>query len=104
DLDRDLVSGVWNIPEPDAERCESVAFDEVEFALVPALAADQECFRLGYGAGYFDGLLAGRKAQPFCVTALPAAFIVERLPHEAHDIAVDLILNENGPVYSHRRT
>ena len=104
DLERDLVPGVWDIPEPHPERCESVNLGEVEFALVPALAADHEGFRLGYGAGYFDGLLAGRKAHPFCVTALPAAFIVERLPHEAHDVAVDLVLNENGPVYSNRRT
>ena len=100
DLDRDLVPGVWDIPEPDPKRCEGVDFASVDFALVPALAADLEGFRLGYGAGYFDGLLAGRNAQPFCVTALPAAFIVERLPRQAHDIAVDLVLNETGPINS----
>jgi 5,10-methenyltetrahydrofolate synthetase len=100
DLQRDLIPGVWNIPEPDPARCEAVTLDEVEFALVPALAADREGFRLGYGAGYFDGLLTGRKALPFCVTALPAAFIVERLPQEAHDVPVDLVLDERGAVYT----
>jgi 5,10-methenyltetrahydrofolate synthetase len=100
DLQRDLIPGVWNIPEPDPARCEAVTLDDVDFALVPALAADREGFRLGYGAGYFDGLLAGRKASPFCATALPAAFIVERLPHEAHDIPVDLVLDERGAVYT----
>ena len=99
DLERDLVPGVWNIPEPDPEKCEAVSLDAVDFALVPALAADREGFRLGYGAGYFDGLLTGRKARPFCVTALPAAFIVERLPSEAHDVGVDLVLDERGPVF-----
>jgi 5,10-methenyltetrahydrofolate synthetase len=100
DLQRDLIPGVWNIPEPDPVRCEAVTLDEVEFALVPALAADREGFRLGYGAGYFDGLLTGRKALPFCVTALPAAFIVERLPQERHDVPVDLVLDERGAVYT----
>jgi 5,10-methenyltetrahydrofolate synthetase len=100
DLQRDLIPGVWNIPEPDPVRCEAVTLDEVEFALVPALAADREGFRLGYGAGYFDGLLTGRKALPFCVTALPAAFIVERLPQEPHDVPVDLVLDERGAVYT----
>ena len=99
DLQRDLTPGVWNIPEPDPARCEAVTLDDVDFALVPALCADREGFRLGYGAGYFDGLLAGRKALPFCVTALPAAFIVERLPHEAHDVPVDLVIDERGAVY-----
>ncbi len=100
DLDRDLVPGVWNIPEPDSQRCEPVDFRAVDFALVPALAADGACFRLGYGAGYFDKLLAARGARPFCVTALPAAFVVENLPHGAHDAPVDSVLVESGPMVS----
>ena len=94
DVERDLVPGVWNIPEPDPSRCRKVAFAEVDFALVPALAADRGGYRLGYGAGYFDRLLAGRGERPFCVTALPSAFIVERLPREPHDAPVDLVLDE----------
>jgi len=91
---RDLVPGVWDIPEPDPERCRKVALSEVDFALVPALAIDRRRYRLGYGAGFFDGLLAGRGPRPFCVTALPSAFHVERLPAEAHDVPVDLVLSE----------
>ena len=98
DLDRQLVPGVWNIPEPDPARCPGVDISSVDFALVPALAVDAARYRLGYGAGYFDKLLAGRGARPFCVTALPAEFVVASLPHEAHDVAVDLVVDERGPV------
>ena len=98
DLDRQLVPGIWDIPEPDPARCAEVGLAAVDFALVPALAVDRERYRLGYGAGYFDKLLAGRGARPFCVTALPAAFVVDSLPHEAHDVAVDLVVDECGPV------
>jgi len=66
----------------------------VDFALVPALAVDRDNYRLGYGAGFFDGLLGSRKVKPYCVTALPSPFIVERLPLEPHDIPVDLVLGE----------
>lgn len=97
DLERQLVPGIWDIPEPDPARCPRLAFADVDFALVPALAADAEGFRLGYGAGYFDRLLAGRGASPFCVTALPAEFVLASLPHEPHDVAVDLVLDEDGP-------
>ena len=86
DLDRHLVPGVWDIPEPDPARCPVVDF------------ARGACYRLGYCAGYFDKLLEGRGPRPFCVTALPSAFVVESLPHEDHDIPVDLVLNERGPV------
>ena len=98
DLDRQLVAGVWDIPEPDPARCPAVDLASVDFALVPALAVDGARYRLGYGAGYFDKLLAGRRSRPFCVTALPAAFVVGSLPHEPHDVAVDLVLSERGPV------
>jgi 5,10-methenyltetrahydrofolate synthetase len=98
DLDRQLVPGVWDIPEPDPARCPEVDLASVDFALVPALAVDGARYRLGYGAGYFDQLLAGRGARPFCVTALPASFVVDVLPHEAHDVAVDLVVDERGPV------
>lgn len=96
DPGRDLVPGVWDIPEPDPGRCRRVSLAEVDFALVPALAIDRRRYRLGYGAGFFDGLLAGRGAKPFCVTALPAAFHVARLPAEAHDVPVDLVISENS--------
>jgi len=92
DMNRDLVAGVWDIPEPDPARCREVDLASVDFALVPALAVDRDNYRLGYGAGYFDGLLGSRKVKPYCVTALPSPCIVERLPHEAHDIPVDLVL------------
>ena len=94
DFERDLVPGVWNIPEPDPARCRRLDFADVDFALVPALAVDREGYRLGYGAGYFDRLLTGRRARPFCVTALPAQFILERVPREAHDIPVDLVVDD----------
>jgi len=94
DMNRDLVAGVWDIPEPNPARCREVDLASVDFALVPALAVDRDNYRLGYGAGFFDGLLGSRKVKPYCVTALPSPFIVERLPHEPHDIPVDLVLGE----------
>jgi 5-formyltetrahydrofolate cyclo-ligase len=96
DPDVDLVPGVWDIPEPDPGRCPRVTLAEVDFALVPALAADRDGYRLGYGAGYFDRLLAGRGERPFCVIGLPSEFVVDSLPREPHDVAVDLVLGEAG--------
>ena len=49
DLDRHLLPGVWDIPEPYPARCPVVDFARVDFALVPALAVDGACYRLGTG-------------------------------------------------------
>jgi 5,10-methenyltetrahydrofolate synthetase len=96
DLDHDLLPGIWNIPEPNPARCERVEITGVDFAVVPALCVDYDGYRIGYGAGYFDRLLTPRTAATFCAVALPAAFVVERLPHEAHDQVLDLIVDERG--------
>ena len=98
DLDRHLIAGVWDIPEPDPARCPATELSHVDFAVVPALAVDRGGYRLGYGAGYFDRLLEGRKSRPYCVSALPAAFVVESVPREAHDMPVDLVVVERGPI------
>jgi 5,10-methenyltetrahydrofolate synthetase len=92
DFTLDLVPGVWDIPEPDPARCRKVEITAVDFALVPALAVDRENYRLGYGAGFFDGLLGSHKVRPYCVTALPGVFMVASLPHEPHDIPMDLVV------------
>jgi 5-formyltetrahydrofolate cyclo-ligase len=96
DLDHDLLPGIWNIPEPDPARCVRVEIVDVDFAAVPALCVDYDGYRIGYGAGYFDRLLAPRTAKTFCAAAVPAAFVVESLPHEAHDQVLDLIVDERG--------
>jgi 5,10-methenyltetrahydrofolate synthetase len=94
DLGADLVPGVWGIEEPDPQRCRAVALSEVDFALVPALSCDREGVRLGYGAGYFDRLLAGAGTRTFRVVALPEALVRERVPCEPHDVPVDALLTE----------
>ena len=94
DLGAELVPGVWGIEEPVPAWCDRIALDSVQFALVPAVACDREGYRIGYGAGYFDRLLAGSGPNLFRVVALPAALVVERLPHEVHDVPVDAVLTD----------
>ena len=94
DLSEDLVPGVWGIEEPDPSRCEKVALADVGFVLVPALMADRDGYRLGYGAGYFDRLLAGAAPDQFRVVALRAPLVIERLPREAHDVPVDAVMTD----------
>lgn len=96
DLERDLIPGIWNIPEPDPARCPRVDIGDVDFALVPALVIGEDGYRVGYGAGYFDRLLGGRTSSTYCVTALPSMFVVDAIPHEEHDQPIDLIVDEHG--------
>ena len=94
DLGADLLPGVWGIEEPDPARCPQVPLSQVDFALVPALSCSEGGVRLGYGAGYFDRLLAGAGTRTFAVVALPEALVRTAVPSEAHDVPVDALLTE----------
>ena len=95
DLDADLIPGTWGIMEPNPERCEKISIDEVDFVLVPGIAFDKDCNRLGYGGGYYDRLLDD--LGPFATFVAPAfaVQIVDRVPVEAHDIALDVVVTED---------
>jgi 5-formyltetrahydrofolate cyclo-ligase len=71
-----------------------------DLAIVPLLAFDRRGYRLGYGKGYYDRLLA---ASP--VTTIGVGFAaqeVDALPDELHDIALDWIITEREEIQTRR--
>ena len=88
----DLMSGRWNIPEPDPEKSELIDHSQIEFVIVPGIAFSEQGFRLGYGGGYYDSLIS--KLPESSVTAAPVfpIQVVPEVPREAHDLKVDLLI------------
>jgi 5-formyltetrahydrofolate cyclo-ligase len=76
--------------EPEGE--EEIDPSSLSLALVPGLAFDTSCFRLGYGKGYYDRLLPLLDKK---IPALGVGFpcqMVDYLPREAHDFPINKIL------------
>jgi 5-formyltetrahydrofolate cyclo-ligase len=69
-----------------------------EMLLVPLLAFDRGCFRLGYGGGYYDRTLESLRinAQVKAVGLAFAAQEVGVVPRDGHDQRLDAIVTENG--------
>lgn len=82
------------IAEPEGERLGTETLASVDFVIVPALAVDESGNRLGRGAGYYDRALAGVTA-PVCAL-LFAGEIADVLPHEQHDIAMNMVITPTG--------
>lgn len=95
----ELVSGVWGIREPHVD-APTVSLDEIDFVLMPGVAFDRAGARLGYGAGYYDRLLANgaRKAQR--VTAAFDVQLVETVPTDERDQRLDIIITENQIIHA----
>jgi 5-formyltetrahydrofolate cyclo-ligase len=93
-LATDLRPGVWGIAEPDPARCPPVAVETVEFVLVPGVVFDVEGGRIGYGAGYYDRLLAGCAPGTLLIAAAFELQVVDSVPMAEHDRRVDRVVTE----------
>jgi len=89
-----LTRSALGVPEPDGPRLGADAIVGAGLVIVPALAIDQAGWRLGRGAGYFDRALAHARG-PICALVY-ADELLPTLPHEAHDVPVDLVVTEAG--------
>jgi 5-formyltetrahydrofolate cyclo-ligase len=67
----------------------------LQLALVPGLCFDLQGQRLGYGAGYFDRLLA-RCNNVTTIGVTCQALLIQHVPHEATDIAMDYLATEQA--------
>jgi 5-formyltetrahydrofolate cyclo-ligase len=86
-----MEAGAYGILEPSAGW--PVAHPKI--LLVPLLAFDAHGHRLGYGGGFYDRTIEALKPDRTIGVAF-AGQEVEALPHEAHDIALDCVITENG--------
>ena len=89
-----LAAGRFGTAEPPPESPER----EPDLLFVPLAAFDRRGFRLGYGAGYYDGALE-RLRRSKSVLAVGVAFAaqeVARVPTEPHDQRLDALVTEHG--------
>lgn len=84
-----LERGVWNIPFP-AKGAEVTP----DIVIAPVVGFDAQCYRLGYGGGFFDRTLA---AMPRLPRRIGVGYSFQRLeiflPHR-HDIPVEAVVTE----------
>jgi 5-formyltetrahydrofolate cyclo-ligase len=90
----DLQAGRWGLLQPDSPDL----FDEVseiDLVLVPGLLFDRHGYRVGQGCGFYDRFLSELK-ETITVGLTYDGSVVDRIPMEAHDIPVDLIITPSG--------
>ena len=66
--------------------------------LVPIVGIDREGYRLGQAGGYYDATLSAMKyrLQAKTIGVGFSCQLVDRLPHEAHDVPLDGFVSERG--------
>ena len=91
-----LAFGLRQPPRGTPELAETEIDSNLDAALVLGLAFDRRGFRLGYGSGYFDRFLAGRRFP--AIGLAYDAQLVDELPAEPHDVPMSVVVTESGVV------
>ena len=88
----DLEEGRFGILEP-KDTCRPVQICDNMFCVVPALACNENGFRIGYGCGYYDRWLSRNNvvSAVLCYRENIIGFTPE-----VHDVAVNYIITEGG--------
>lgn len=91
-----LITGKFNIPEPQGIKFEIPSNPDDSICIVPALAIDMNGHRIGYGGGYYDRFLAIYNG-----TSIGIAYddlIIDNIIVEPFDIPVDIIITERRTI------
>ncbi len=101
DPQTDLAPGRWGIPEP-RDDLPVVGPERLDVVVVPGVAFSVGGERCGYGGGFYDAFL--RRLTPG-TPRLALAFevqVVDDLPVEPHDVAIDAIVTETRVIRAYR--
>ena len=89
----DLVDGFWGIREPHPDT-PTVTIEHIDMVLMPGLAFDRGGRRLGYGAGYYDRLLA-TTTRPVRVVATFDCQVIDAVPTGPADQPFHILVTES---------
>lgn len=88
----ELKAGAYRIPAPPVSDDRLLVPDENTLVIVPMLAYDAECYRLGAGGGYYDRFLAANPVQTLGICYADCR--LAQLPHDDYDIKLSCCVTE----------
>lgn len=99
--DHALTTGAFGIREPlhNASYDTSVASTGIDLIIVPGIAFDRRCNRLGRGKEYYDRFLP---SLPAATPRLGVCFsfqLLDNLPAESFDIPMDGVITDEEVIY-----
>ncbi|MEJ6952059.1 5-formyltetrahydrofolate cyclo-ligase [Natronospora cellulosivora (SeqCode)] len=96
-LKTDIKSGMWGIKEPLSR--DNIPLSKIDIVVVPGLLFSRNGYRIGYGGGYYDKLLAKKDNNTISIGLSFDDFLFDELPNDRYDLPVDIILTEKKIIY-----
>lgn len=85
----------YGIPEPDVSIDQAIPIEELDLIIMPLVAFDSCCTRLGMGAGYYDRTLE-HKTSNFLLGAAYQFQKVDFLPPQPWDVPMNAVITQKA--------
>lgn len=95
DLDKSIHIGTYGIREPKKEVCSKVDIKDIDVVIVPAVAYDINCYRLGYGGGFYDRFLSNLRPDTISIGISFDLQVFDSIPKEPHDAQLNYVITES---------
>lgn len=93
-----IIENVFGIEEPDLSYAKSVSVESLDLILVPLVAFDKDCNRIGMGEGYYDKALSdlnnSNKKRTHLMGVAYNFQKVEQIKPNKWDVPLDCIVTE----------
>jgi 5-formyltetrahydrofolate cyclo-ligase len=89
----ELAPARFGLLEPKPGSLRPVNPNEADVIIVPGVAFDRECRRLGFGGGYYDRLLS--RAHGAAIALSYEGQLVDKVPTDSNDAPADILVTES---------
>lgn len=97
-LKDEINIGAYGIREPKKDICPEVKLKNIDVVIVPAVAYDEDGYRLGYGGGFYDRFLEKLRKDAITIGIAFDLQIFNSIPKEPHDAQLDYIITETKTI------
>lgn len=94
-----FIKNQFHIPEPDVSKQLAITVEQLDLILMPLVAFDFNCTRLGMGEGYYDRTLEN-KSHPILIGIGYQFQCVDSIEPEPWDITMDAVITQRA-IYWH---
>jgi 5-formyltetrahydrofolate cyclo-ligase len=85
----------YGIPEPDVSFDLAISVEELDLIIIPLVAFDMHCTRIGMGAGYYDRTLANKQLRHLFGVAFQFQ-LVDFIAPQPWDIPLDAVVTQKA--------
>ena len=98
-LENDLIKSTFGVMEPKQDLLEKVNIEDIDLILVPGVAFDEHCNRIGFGAGYYDRFLCKKSKNTPAIGMAYNYQIIDKVPTDEYDVPLDFIITEKRVIF-----